>query len=102
MAPPITVSGPRTDDSERNVGKNTIVISMTRHDAGFLKDIPRHYGRTNRTAGRTGQLCRELPDGTDGRFPAVHPRVRSTRRGGIRPSGEPHGHGFCRQRTVPQ
>ena len=51
MPLPITVSGPRTDDSERNVGKNAIVIAMTRYDAGYLKDILRHYGRPNRTDG---------------------------------------------------
>ena len=33
MPLPITVSGPRTDDSERSVGKCKIVIAMTRHDA---------------------------------------------------------------------
>ena len=66
---PITVSGPRTDDSERNVGKNTIVIAMTRQDAGFLKDILRHRAKTNRTAERTGELCRELLDRMDGCFP---------------------------------
>ena len=43
MALPITVSGPRTDDSERNVGRNTILIAMTRNDAGFLKDILKYY-----------------------------------------------------------
>jgi len=43
MALPITVSGPRTDGSERNVGKNTIVIAMTRSDAGFPRDVLRHY-----------------------------------------------------------
>ena len=38
---------------------------MTRHDAGFLKDILRHYGRTNRTAERTGELWpgASRPDG---------------------------------------
>ena len=69
MPLPITVSELRTDDSERNVGKNTIVIAMTRYDAGFLKDILRHYAKTNRTAEHTGELCRELLDRMDECFP---------------------------------
>jgi len=47
MALPITVSELRTDGSERNVGKNTIVIAMTRSDAGFPRDVLRHYAKTN-------------------------------------------------------
>jgi len=52
MALPITVSGPRTDGSERNVGKNTIVVAMTRSDAGFPRDVLRHYAKTNRAASK--------------------------------------------------
>ncbi len=61
MPLPITVSELRTDDSERNVGKNTIVISMTRYDAGYLKLILQGYMQTGK-AKRTREVCEELLD----------------------------------------
>jgi len=49
-------------------GDNVIVIAMTRDEAGFLKDILRHYARINGTAEHTGELCRELLDRMAGWF----------------------------------
>ncbi len=68
MPLPITVSELHTDDSESNVGKNTIIIAMTRYEAGFLEDILRHYAKTNETTEYTGRLCRELLDRMDDCF----------------------------------
>ena len=49
--------------------ENTIIIAMRRQDAGFLKDILRHYQKTNETAERTGQLCEELLERMNECFP---------------------------------
>ena len=68
MPLPITASELHADEKP-NVGRNAIVIAITRSDAGFLKDVLRHYGRTNQTAEHTGELCRELLDRMDGHFP---------------------------------
>jgi len=61
MPLPVTVSGPRTDDSERNVGRNAILIAITLSYAGFIRDVPRHYAETNRAAERTGNCAGSVP-----------------------------------------
>lgn len=70
MPLPITVSELRTDDSKSNVGKNTILIAMTRNDANYLKDILRYYKGAKATGEtRTKKLCVEILDRMDECFP---------------------------------
>ena len=55
---PITVSELHTDEKP-NVGRNAIVISMTRYHAGYLKLILQGYMQTGK-AERTREVCEEL------------------------------------------
>ena len=50
------------------LGDNIIVIAMRRDDAGFIKDVLRHYRKTKDTK-KTMELCVELLDRMDECFP---------------------------------
>ena len=50
------------------VGDNIIVIALTRDDAGFIKDVLRHYKKTKDTKD-TMELCKELLKRMDECFP---------------------------------
>ena len=44
------------------VGENIIVIAMTRADAGFIKDVLRHYKKTKDTMERCEELLKRMDE----------------------------------------
>jgi len=59
---PMTVSELR---AWKNVGDNTVVISMTRGHARYIERALKEYMKTETGAERTRDVCRELIDRMD-------------------------------------
>jgi len=66
MSLPITVSELRTGNPRRS-GDNTVLIAMTRYDAGFIRKALMEYVETA-SAKRTKEICAEFIQEMDERI----------------------------------